>query len=83
MMVATMDPQPDEAEIADRIDRSVDQERLRCLWFLRPDYYPTTTAERLRVLGQIERRGDLAAIRTAATSRRWLSPTSSGASDGS
>jgi hypothetical protein len=82
-MVATMDRQPDEAEIAARIDRLVDQQRLRCLWFLRPDYYPATTEERLRVLGQIERRGDLAAFRTAATLRRWLSPTSSAASAGS
>ncbi|MCC7103867.1 MAG: hypothetical protein IT307_01875 [Chloroflexi bacterium] len=44
-----------------------------CLWFLRPDYYPTTTDEQLRVLRYIERYGNREAFREAATIARWLS----------
>jgi hypothetical protein len=65
------------------IDRLVDEYRLRCLWFLRPDYYPTTDAERLKVLLYIERHGDRDAYRRAREMRRWLSPTSSAPSAGS
>jgi hypothetical protein len=55
----------------------VDQYRRRCLWFLRQDYYPETDADLVRVLGYIERYGDLAAFRRAASLRQCLSrPTS-------
>ena len=37
----------------------VDDYRVRCLWFLKEDYYPVTAAERERVLQSIERHGDL------------------------
>jgi len=60
----------------------VDEYRVRCLWFLRSDYYPTTTDERLRVLDSIERHGDVEAFRRVARMRRWLSPDSSGKSAG-
>jgi hypothetical protein len=76
-------PRPGHAELAAAVDRLVDEERIACLWFMRPDYYPRTDEERLRVLGSIERRGGLQAFRRAATLRRWLSPTSSDASAGS
>lgn len=59
------------------IDRLVDEYRLRCLWFLRPDYYPSTDAERFKVLVYIERHGDRDAYRRAREMRRWLSPSSS------
>ncbi len=59
------------------IDRLVDEYRLRCLWFLRPDYYPSTDAERFKVLLYIERHGDRDAYRRAREMRRWLSQTSS------
>lgn len=59
------------------IDRLVDEYRLRCLWFLRSDYYPSTDAERLKVLLYIERHGDRDAYRRAREMRRWLSQTSS------
>lgn len=74
---------PDAATLAAAVDQLVDEQRIACLWFLRPDYYPATDGERLRVLGLIERHGDLQAFRRAATLRRWLSPTSSDASAGS
>jgi hypothetical protein len=58
------------------IDRLVDEYRLRCLWFLRPDYYPSTDTERIRVLLYIERHGDRDAYQRAREMRRWLSQSS-------
>jgi hypothetical protein len=67
---------------AARVDLSalVDRYRTRCLWFLRPDYYPATDAEVLRVLGYLERYGDREAFTRAGSIRRWLSPPSNDAS---
>lgn len=70
----------DERSVAEAVDRLVDECRVSCLWFLRPDYLPATNADRIRVLELIERHGDRDAYRRAATLRRWLSPTSSGVS---
>jgi hypothetical protein len=50
----------------------VEQYRGRCLWFLRPDFYPTTDA----VLEYIERYGDVDAFRRAARLKRRLLQTS-------
>ncbi|MFH1143671.1 MAG: hypothetical protein V1774_03920 [Candidatus Eisenbacteria bacterium] len=50
----------------------VDEYRERCLWFLRPDYYPETIDEALRVLRAIETHGDAAAFRRAAALRQWF-----------
>lgn len=74
---------PDDRDIAAEVDRLVDEQRISCLWFLRPDYHPATDEERIRVLEQIERHGDRDAYRRAATLRRWLSQPSSAASVGS
>jgi hypothetical protein len=60
-----------------RVRRLVDDYRTRCLWFLREDYYPETAGECERVLGFIERYGDLHAFRRVAEMREWLSPSSS------
>lgn len=60
------------ASIEESIDRLVDEYRTRCLWFLRPGYYPATREQRLRVLGYIERHGDVNAFRKAAALRRCL-----------
>jgi hypothetical protein len=59
------------------LDRFVDEQRVRCLWFLRSDYYPATDAERRRVLEAIERHGDVPAFVRARTFKACLSPTSS------
>ncbi len=67
-------------DMAEAVDRLVDEYRHRCLWFLRSDYYPSTDEERLRVLAYIERHGDRNAYVRAAEVRRWLSPPSSEAS---
>lgn len=77
--MAAMDTASILAEPAQRsaIDRLVDEYRLRCLWFLRPDYYPSTDAERIQALLYIERHGDRNAYRRAREMRRWLSQSSS------
>ncbi len=75
-----MEGQPDEATLAQEVDRLVEEVRASCLWFLRPDYRPTTVDERVRILRLIERHADRATYQRAATLRRWLSPTSSDAS---
>jgi len=38
------------SEAAATVAQLVDAYRARCLWFLRPDYYPATDAERVLVL---------------------------------
>ena len=58
----------------------VDDYRDRCLWFLRPDYYPSTASESLRVLDLIEGHGDVAALRRASEIRTWLSRPSNATS---
>jgi hypothetical protein len=69
--------QRERAPEEEAIDRLVDEYRARCLWFLRSDFYPSTPDQRSRVLGYIERYGDLVAFRKAAELRRWLSQSSS------
>jgi hypothetical protein len=65
------------------VDRLVDRYRAQCLWFLREDYYPRDKAERLRVLGYIERYADREGWRAASELRRWLSRPSSATSSSS
>lgn len=60
------------AAIEDAMHRLIDDYRTRCLWFLKPDYYPATDEARLRVLDYIERSGDCAGFVRAATLRQWL-----------
>jgi hypothetical protein len=81
-MAAVMESGCDLKTAIEAVDRLIDENRIRCLWFLRPDYYPSTLEERLRVLGLIERHGDREAFRRAAALRRWLSPGSSARSAG-
>lgn len=59
------------------IDALVDDYRDRCLWFLRPDFYPRTLEQKLRVLKYTQRYGDHDAYRKAAEARRWLVQSSS------
>jgi hypothetical protein len=73
----------DRDDVEDVVNRLVDEYRSRCLWFLRPDYYPATDEDRLRALDYIERYGDRQAFLRATAVRRWLSSTSSAPSAGS
>jgi hypothetical protein len=68
--------------IAD-VNRLVDDYRTQCLWYLRPDYYPATDEQRLRVLAAIERCGDRAAHARVGALRRCLSLTFNDTSAGS
>ncbi len=74
-------PNLQDAEAA--VNQLVDEYRHRCLWFLRADFYPSTLADRFRVLGYIERYGDREAFRKAAKLKKCLSQNSSDASAGS
>lgn len=67
----------DVSEEARAIDQLVDDYRDRCLWFLRPDFYPRTLDEQLRVLDTIQRYGDRTAFQRAAEARQWLLQRSS------
>jgi hypothetical protein len=68
-----------EGDVAKAVNALVDEYRARCLWFLRSDYYPRSTDERLRILDYIVRYGDREAYRKATTVRRWLlHPSSAG-----
>jgi hypothetical protein len=69
-----MDSSPD---VAQAVNRLVDEYRTRCLWFMKLDYSPGSDTERLRVLSYLERQGDRAAFQRAAEIRRWLSRPSS------
>jgi len=67
----------DPAGLAAEVRELTDAYRLRCLWFLRPDHYPATEEEVVRVLRQIERHADRVGFVRAARLRRWLSAKSS------
>jgi hypothetical protein len=73
------DPAPDagQQELLTAVRHLVDRHRVRCLWFLRPDYYPTGEREIGRVLDAIERHGDRQAFQEVARLRQWLSQNSS------
>lgn len=68
---------PDTKVIEREIRALMDAYRVTCLWFLRADYVPATIEEQRRVLGYIERHGDLAGFQRASKLRRWLSQPSS------
>lgn len=76
-------PPQNPAEYRDEVARLVDEVRARCLWFLRPDYYPQSADEIDRTLRAIERAGDQAAFQRARALRQWHSPVSSATSAGS
>jgi len=65
------------AQVRAEVARLVDEQRSRCLWFLRPDYYPESDEEIERTLRAIERSGDQNAFRCARKLRQWLFPISS------
>ncbi|MFA7174372.1 MAG: hypothetical protein WC340_13355 [Kiritimatiellia bacterium] len=57
----------------DEINQLVDEYRDRCLWFLKPGFFPTTPKEALQTLVLIERYGDRAAYQRAERLKKWLS----------
>jgi hypothetical protein len=67
-----MTPEAERAEVVARIDRLIDEYRIRCLWFMRLDYVPSTDEDRSRLLEYIERHGDREGFMRARELRRWL-----------
>lgn len=51
----------------------VDECRATCLWFLRADYYPTTSEECLRVLDLIQKHAGRDGFQRAGELKRCLS----------
>ena len=69
-------------DIQDNVVELMEKYRVQCLWFLRPDYVPTTPAEMLSVLDLIERYGDRESYMRAEELKSWLSPDSKVMSSG-
>ena len=59
-------------DVQEKLAELIEEYRDRCLWFLRPDYMPSTPAEIRGVLDLIERYGDLAGYRRAEELKAWL-----------
>jgi len=70
-------------DIRDRVAELMEKYRAQCLWFLRPDYVPSTPAEILHVLDLIERYGDRECYLRAEELKSWLSPHSKAMSSSS
>ena len=71
---------PTRTDILRAIDDLVEEARAHCLWFVRPDWHPTTDAERTRTLREIQAHGDRRLFCRAAELTTWLSQSSSVAS---
>ncbi len=63
-----------DEDLRRQVNQLVDAYRDRCLWFLRPDYYPTDLQGILRTLDYIRRYGDLEAFRKAGALYQRHSP---------
>jgi len=55
-----------------RIKPLMEKYRIRCLWFMSPQYLPETLESALRVLEYIERYGDRQAYLEAEELKKWL-----------
>lgn len=55
-----------------RLGPLMEKYRVRCLWFLSPQYLPDTLPAALRVIEYIERYGDRQAYREAEELKQWL-----------
>ena len=70
------------AALVEEAQRFIEEQRVRCLWFLRQDYRPTTSEQLLRALRYIERYGDREAYVKARQFKLWLSQLSNETSVG-
>jgi len=85
MVTPTLEPMDDGTrplppDMLEAVRRLVEANRLQCLWFMKEDYLPRSTAEAERVLTAIEQHGDRQAWVKAREMREWLSRTTSAAS---
>ncbi len=58
--------------VAENVKKLVEDYRAQCLWFMRPDYMPTSTDQILNALSLIERYGDRAGYQRAEEIKSWL-----------
>jgi hypothetical protein len=72
--------EPGREDVVRAVDALVDECRVQCLWYARPDWYPRTDAERLDALEAIQERSGLATFQRAGALKSWLSRHSSDAS---
>jgi hypothetical protein len=72
----------DDKELAAELRELIERYRAQCLWFLREDFYLTTSGQVGRVLGYIERYGDREAFVRSGRIRQWLSRNISAESAG-
>jgi hypothetical protein len=79
MATASLDRLSD-VELARQVDELIDECRSASLWYQRPDYYPRSRADRLRVLDAIQRHADRDTFIRAGRLKEWLSRSSSDAS---
>lgn len=67
--------QEDDLSINDQINQLAEENRTTCLWFLRQDYLPASTSERLTVLKHLETYGNRQTFVCARTLRDCLLQT--------
>jgi hypothetical protein len=60
------------ANVQQSVAQLVEDYRAQCLWFLRPDYMPSTPDEIFQTLALVERYGDRAAYLRAERIKSWL-----------
>ena len=60
-------------EVQRAVDRLVEECRVECLWFIRPDYLPSTDEERLAILDAIQERSTREVFQRAGVLKTWLS----------
>jgi hypothetical protein len=60
-------------EVQRAVDRLVEECRVECLWYVRPDYLPSTDEERLAILDAIQQRSTREVFQRAGVLKTWLS----------
>ena len=76
MVQATLDL-TSRQDVVRAIDVLVDECRVECLWYLRPDFHPGTDVERAQILDAIQARSNRDVFQRAGTLKAWLSRHSS------
>ena len=63
---------PDPEDVYREINELASAKRTECLWFVRTDYLPATTSERLLILKYLEMHGDRDTFKKARILRDCL-----------
>jgi hypothetical protein len=65
------------ADLVRAIEALVEECRVECLWYLRPDFQPSTDVERDQILDAIQLHSSRDVFRRAGNLKAWLSRLSS------